>query len=417
METLDLFERLGVALALGAMIGAERGWSERGEAEGRRVAGLRTFAISGLLGGLWMLLAERVGEVVLGFAFVVYSAVILAARLRAVERTADYGITTVVAAMLTFALGALSVAGEMEVAAAGAVATALLLGSKQPLHELLQRIDQEELLAVLKLLAMTLVLLPVLPDRGYGPWNALNPYTMWLMVILVGAISFLGYAAVRVGGARLGVPLAGLLGGLASSTAVALTFSRRGGADAKHADLYGFSIGMASVTMFPRMLAIIAVVSTATAQALLWPLLAATAAGYVTALALWRFRISHEDFSTPRLSNPFEFATALQFGVLLAAVMLLSQALQHWLGDTGIYLAGATAGLSDVDAISLSLAGMTPQQIAPPLAAAGIALAAVSNSLVKVAMALVFGGRAVGGAAALILGASLAAGAAAWAFV
>lgn len=416
MDTLVIFERLGVALAIGVLIGTERGWSERQGAAGSRVAGIRTFAISGLLGGLWMLLGDVVGPVLLGVAFAAFAAVITVVRIRATAATGDFGATTVVAAMITFALGALAAAGELAVAAASAVVTTLLLGAKEPLHALLRRIDYDELLAVLKLLAMTLVLLPVLPDQGYGPWGVFNPFDMWLMVILIAGISFLGYVAVRIAGSRLGVPLAGLLGGLASSTAVALSFARRGRGDAGRARLFGLGIAIASVTMLPRTLAVAAVINIEMAMAMAWPLGAATLAGAAVAGLFWHRPPGTPDETLPRLSNPFEFLPALQFGLLLAAVLFIAEALRQWLGDTGLVAVAAISGLADVDAINLAISHMAPEQVTVALGASVVLLAALVNTLVKVALSLIFGGVAVALPATAILGASIAAGGIAWWF-
>ena len=148
---------------------------------------------------MWAALAAFLGELLLAAAFVSFTLVILVTRIRATGQTQDYGATTVIAGMLTFALGAIAVQGEIAIAAAGGVITATLLGIKPQLHKLMSRISQEELFSVLKLLVMSVVLLPVLPNRGYGPWEVFNPYELWLMVVLIAGVSFLGYAAVRLG--------------------------------------------------------------------------------------------------------------------------------------------------------------------------------------------------------------------------
>jgi hypothetical protein len=167
MSDFVMFERLALALAAGILIGIERGWHGRAEAEGSRVAGIRTFGLIGLLGGVWMLIADFAGEVVLGLAFGAFALVFLGSHMAAVQQRHDVGATTAVAALLTFALGAMAVAGELALAAAGAVITSMLLGLKPVMHRWLERISYEELLAVLKLLVMSVVLLPVLPnERG-----------------------------------------------------------------------------------------------------------------------------------------------------------------------------------------------------------------------------------------------------------
>jgi uncharacterized membrane protein (DUF4010 family) len=417
LDQFDLFQRFAVALAIGVLIGVERGWEERSVREGSRVAGIRTFAITSLLGGLWMLLAEDIGPILLGFAFAAYAGIMMAARIRAAVATGDLGATTVVAAMVTFALGALAVAGELAISAACGVVTALLLGIKAPLHDWLQRIDRDELLAVLKLLAMSLVLLPVLPDKGYGPWQVLNPYEMWLMVVLVAGISLLGYLAIKLAGARVGIPLAGLLAGLASSTAATLTFSRFAKLSRSRAGWHGLGIVVAATTMFPRMAILTSIIAPETFRLLFWPFAGATLAGGAGALILWlRLRASETDDRTrePDVQNPFEFFAALRFGLLLAAILFLTRALLDIMGDRGVYLMAVVAGFADVDAITLSLGRMSLGDIGPELAAAGIVIAGVSNTSVKIAMSLAIAGRRLLWPVALPLGASGAAAAVLW---
>lgn len=416
MDQVILFERLGVALGVGILVGLERGWSARERAEGSRVAGIRTFAITGLLGGLWALLADWVGEIVLGFAFVAFALVIIIARVRVARETHDYGATTVVAALVTFALGAVAARGQLAIAAAGGVVTALLLGIKPTLHHWVERIEQEELLAVLKLLVMTLVLLPVLPDQGYGPWQALNPYELWWMVVLIAGTHFLGYIAVRLAGERRGIPMAGLAGGLVASTAVAISFSRLGRTDPGAARLYAAGIVLASAVMCARMLVVVALVGPTLLVDLAWLLVPAALAMLLAAAILWRGQASERtpgELASPR--NPFELGMALKFGVLLAVVMLLARGLKAWLGDSGAYLLGLVSGIADVDAVTLSLARLAGADLAPAAAAGGIALAALMNTMVKGGIAAYAGGRGMALPVALAFGAAILAGGAGYA--
>src|SRR3990170_1858785 len=228
MDTFEFIERLAVALAIGLIIGIERGWKRREEHEGERAAGLRTLALAGLLGGVWAGLARALGDwgvVALGLAFAVFTAGIVLFRLREIEHAKSYGATTAVAAMLAFSLGAFAMV-DMVAAAAAGVATAMLLALKAVLHAWLERLTWEELRAGLMLLAMTVILLPILPDREMDPLGALNPHEIWLMTITIAAMSFAGYVAIRVAGAERGVVLSGLAGGLVSSTVVTLTMAK-----------------------------------------------------------------------------------------------------------------------------------------------------------------------------------------------
>jgi uncharacterized membrane protein (DUF4010 family) len=413
-DDLDIFIRFGIALALGLLIGVERGWHTRQMPEGARVAGVRTFGLIGLLGGLCGLLAELFSELTLGFAFIALAAILIVARLRAVRATHDYGVTTVVSALLTFVLGAVAVLGHLEIAAAAAVAATTLLGAKPALHAWIEKIEYEELMAVFKLLLMSLVLLPVLPDRGYGPWEALNPYELWLMVIFVAGISFVGYVAIRLFGASRGLLLAGLAGGLVSSTAATIGLARlyrqSAAADSGGARVMAAAIALAAATMFPRMILVAYVIDAKLLVPLLPSLGLAALATYTTAIVLWRSGTAPADQALMKLQNPFEFTMALQFGVLLAAVLLLAHALQVWFGDTGIVVLSALSGLGDVDAITLSLSRMAGGVVDLRTAAIGITVAALANTLAKLGLAVFVGGRGLALPVTLALGSGFIAG-------
>lgn len=186
------FLTLGIALAIGLLIGMERGWKSRGLEEGQRIAGIRTFGLIGLAGGTSALLARELGWPVVAAGLISTAGLMIVAYGLKRQEGEDMGITTNVAAVLAFLLGALAVEGDHSLAAAAAVVTALLLGFKPVLHHWLQRLQPEELYATLKLLLISVVLLPILPDRGFGPWEALNPYRIWLMVVMITGISFAG---------------------------------------------------------------------------------------------------------------------------------------------------------------------------------------------------------------------------------
>ncbi|MFP4561405.1 MAG: MgtC/SapB family protein [Thiohalorhabdus sp.] len=412
MEALALFQRLGLALALGLLIGLERGWQMRERAEGGRLAGLRTFGLTGLMGGVWAVLAEDFGAPALGLGFLALAAVVILAHLQMVRAgdEPDYGITSVVALLLTFAFGALAVTGNSAVAAAGAVVTALLLGLKPVLHGWLRRLTEPELLAALKLLLISVVVLPVLPNRGMGPWDALNPYALWWMVVLIAGISFVGYFAIKLIGPHRGVPLTGLAGGLASSTATTLSFSRMGRREPGLRRLLAAGVAVSAATMFPRIVLEAAVVNPAVLT-VLGPVMATmTALGFAAAGFLWWQSGDGDAPGDMALKNPFEIGPALQFGVLLAAIMLLAEGARVWLGDAGVYLLAAVSGLTDVDAITLSLSRMARGDMEAEVAARAILLAAAVNTLVKGGLVVAIAGRGMGGPVAAAFGVVLAGG-------
>jgi uncharacterized membrane protein (DUF4010 family) len=388
---MDTFLNLGVSLAIGLLIGIERGWQERAAPDGSRVAGIRTFGLLGFLGGLWALLGRELGPLLTGAAFVSVAALLIVAHIADTRVRGSVGITTSVAALVTFALGALAVLGYGVVAAGGAVVTTTLLSLKPLLHGWLRKLEQVELQAALKLLVMTVVLLPVLPNRGYGPWQALNPFEIWWMVVLIALISFSGYVAVRLLGVKRGMLATGVFGGLVSSTATTVNLARRA-AGPVPVSLLAAGIVIACSTMFPRMLIEISVVNIDLLSPLLWPLVVMAGVGLAT--ALWFAFLSRGERleGAVPLRNPLELRPALEFGLLLALIMLAAEAARHFLGEHGLYLLAALSGTVDVDAITLSVARLARDTGANG-ADVAIVLAALSNTLVKASLAAFLGGR------------------------
>ena len=393
---------LSVALAIGLLIGLERGWQERKAEEGQRVAGLRTYGLLGLLGGVVALLSEQFGPLVLGLAFVAMIGGLTAIYIVNLPAEKDVGITSLVAALLTFGFGALAAVGEVAVAAASAVVTTLLLSYKPQLHRWVLGLEMTELRAGIKLLIISVVCLPILPDRGFGPWQALNPFEIWWMVVLIAAISFVGYFAVKIGGARRGVIFTGLFGGLASSTAVTLHLSRigRGSSGSGMTTLLAAGILLACGTMFPRMLLVASLINPALFRMLVVPALVMSLLTYGPAMLYSRSALSKDSKIGSSLQNPLELKAALAFGALLVVILVLGKALQAWFGDAGLLALAAASGITDVDAITLSLARMSDGDVAMRICVTGIVIAGAVNSLAKAILAATIGGRRIGGRAA-----------------
>jgi len=415
VDTFELVERLAVALAIGLIIGIERGWKQRAEAEGERAAGLRTHTLAGLLGGIWGALALGAGQagvIALALAFAAFTAAIAVFRYREMVHDKTFGATTVVAAMLAFALGALAVIGDKTAAAAAAVATALLLALKAALHEWVKRLTWEELRAGLTLLAMSVILLPLLPHRELSPWFPINPHEIWLLTVLIAALSFAGYVAIRLAGPSIGVLLSGLAGGFVSSTAVTLNMARLARADGERGNIFAGAVLIANAVMMLRVLVIVGILNTELLAPLAPPLLlgAFTLAGIAGYLANW----GHEDSPVGKpltLKNPFELPVVLEFGALLAVITVAAKLLSGWAGTYGAVALAAVSGLVDVDAISISLARLAPQGLAPAGAATAILVAVVANSLTKVALGTTAGGLRFGKVVARGTVVSLAVGA------
>lgn len=413
----EAFVQLAVALAIGLLIGIERGWQRRDVGEGQRVAGVRTYSLIGLLGGATGLASGETGLWLIGLVFVGLAISLATAYAVTTRAGHDVGITSEVAALSTFMLAVLAGLGQIAPAAAAAIIMAMLLRYKSRLHTWLDALKRDELTAGLKLLLISVVLLPILPNEGYGPWQALNPYLIWWMVVLIAAISFFGYVAIRIGGERRGIVFTGLFGGLASSTATTLEFARLAARRASLAPVLAAGILLACGTMFPRMTVVATIIHPPLFDRLWIPALLMSVATYLPVVHYLRGhrRDESERESASTLRNPLELKHALIFGALLAVIMLMGKALSAWLGDAGLWTLAAASGIADVDAITLSLADMSRAGIALPVAALGIIIAAGVNSLFKGGMALTIGGRALGVrvllplVAAVVLGLSAAA--------
>lgn len=395
----QLISRLAVALGIGLLIGLERGWKAREVAPGRRAAGVRTFALCGLLGGIVAALAQTIGTplgagLVLGLGFAVYAAIFAVLERDADRAAGSYSATTTVAGLLAFGLGAYAVIGDMRVAAAAAIAATAILAARAEIHGWIARITWPELRSALVLLAMTFVILPVLPDAMIGPGRGVNPREVWLIAIVLAAVSFLGYGAVKLFGAKRGVLLAALAGGLVSSTAVTLTNARRAAAQESEPLLLAAGVAVATAVSFLRAIAIVAALQPSLLAAI-GPVL-----GVPTVLAVLyavdaiyrRAGATHrQEAETAGFSNPFSFWPVVGFAIFLGVVMVLGQAVGGSFGAQGALLGAAGLGLADVDAVTISLTQLVPDPLGPLAASLAILVAVVSNMVSKLAMAIFIG--------------------------
>ena len=425
MSEAEILTRLGLALAIGFLVGVERGWRERQIPEGERAAGLRTFSLVGLAGGVFALLALISGPLILAAAFLAVGGTVAFFRWREVASEGNYGATTVVAALLTFGLGAYAVMGDMAAAAAAAVATTAILAAKSWLHAWLQTLTWQELRATLILAAMSFVALPVLPDRGFGPYGALNPRDLWLMTIAIAGVSFIGYVAVKVVGGRYGPLIAGIAGGVVSSTITTVDLGRRARQTpaTRRAQLAGALA--ASATMFIRIAVVVALFGPRLLPAIAGPLAAALVVSALAAgfLAMPGRAPAPDGSATGggSLTNPFELKTVLLFAVLLTALVLVSRVLTELYGGSGGIVLAAVAGLGDVDAVTLSMTRLGGSTVSVSAAAVAVLVVATSNTLSKSGLALITGGRWYGLGYLAVSLVSIAAGAAvalsqSWAF-
>ncbi|WP_323751131.1 MgtC/SapB family protein [Marinobacter sp.] len=402
---------LALALLLGAIIGLERGWDAREQKAGERIAGIRTFSLVGFLGGLSAVLATEITVWAFPALLLSVTAIGLVAYRERLVHVRNFSITGLIGMLLTFCFGAVAVAIDPVIATAAAVVTALILDNKQEIHNWVKKLQAHELDAALKLLLISVVMLPLLPNERMGPGGVLNPREIWWMVVMIASISFVGYFAIRVAGTKKGILFTSLFAGLSSSTALTLHFARQ----SKHAPelnpQFAAGILIACGTMFPRILVYCAIINPELLPTLVMPVLVMTVFLYVPALFIWRTSSKQKQVSQPTLSqNPLNVASALTFGLLLTAILLLGEFLKGAFGDAGVYALAATSGIADVDAITLSLTRMSNNGLGMEAAVLGIIVAASVNNLVKSGIAWAIGNRHVGALVAGPMILSLAAG-------
>ena len=392
--TLDnLAAGLAQALLIGLLLGLERERSRAGEAiEG--FAGIRTFPLFTLAGFLAAVLA---GPAPLALPALLIGVAALAVAFQ-VAGPESKGATTETAALLAVLLGAAVGFGHGSLAAAVAIVATLLLTLKAPLHRLARAVSQDEILASLKFGVVALIVLPLLPDRGIGPYQAVNPRAVGLMVVLLTGVSLAGYLLVRFFGEGKGYALAGLLGGLASSTAVALSFSRKARLAPDQARPLAAGIVLASTVLYARGALVLMALDGALGRHLVPRLAVLFVAGLAVSFVLLRRAAAapREPGPAVSLGNPVELGNALLLAVLFASVLLLARIAQARLGTAGLWTVGAVGGLVDVDSVAVAAARLRQQGVVEvPVAAGAYLLATVSNLLFKGGVTVVAGGAAL----------------------
>ena len=393
---LQTFERLGLALAIGFLVGVERGWRARDVAEGGRTAGIRTYALSGLLGGVAGELARAAGGWAFAAIAIPFAAAFILFKLRELKDDGEYSVTDVVAGLLVFALGAYASVGDWRVASAAAVAATALLAGKPVLHTWLRKITWRELRGALILLAMSFLVLPLLPDQDMGPYGAFNPFQLWLLTVVIAGVSFLAYVAVRVLGEARGELLGSILGALVSSTAVTLDLARRNRADPRAMMARVGAAFLASCVMAARVGLILAALSPALARRLAPPLAAFILVSLVLAGLTARKGLDATAAATSAVKSPLDLSEVLKFAAILSVVMAAAKVLSSIWGGGGLVGVAAVAGLADVDAVTLTAGRMAAAGLDANLAAMAVLAAIAADTFSKSVVATVVGGRRFG---------------------
>jgi len=385
-ELIGLFGKFGMALAIGLLIGVEREREKAGS-----FAGIRTFPLITIAGCATAMLGKFSVEWLFAAGLLAMTALSFKAFYTS---ETQHGITTQVSALLAYLLGGMVWWGYGVFASAIAVIIVLLLSAKAPMERLAAQIGHHDIIAIVQFGIITLIILPIVPDRAYGPFHVLNPHRIWLMVVLISAINLIGYAVTKIIGVKRAIELVGAVGGLISSTAVALGLSRKSKTMKGSPESFAVGILLASCVMFPRVLLISFTINRSVAGYLLLPVIAATCAGALGCAVLWRMhsssktdqQVNSSDFES---KNPLELSSAIKFGIAFGVILFVAKAAETYTGEAGIYLSSILAGLTVVDAITLSLSDLANSTILPEVAAKGIVLATASNTIVKASIVLV----------------------------
>ena len=405
MDLLVVIKQLGISLGLGLLVGLQR------ERTNARIAGFRTFPLITILGTLCALLARSAGDWLIGLGFLAVAGLVVVANLPPMKaEAADPGLTTEAALLVMYCVGACLVVGHTGVAIALGGGVAVLLHFKPEMHALAGGIGDKDFKAIMQFVLITMVILPVLPNQFYGPFDVLNPFRVWLMVVLIVGISLGGYVIYKLFGARTGALLGAVLGGMISSTATTVSFARLSRTAGQTTGLAAFAILTASTVVFARVLIEIGTVAPGFLPIAARPLGVMLGGMALLSLGLWFFT-RHRQPHLPEQSNPSELKPALVFGGLYGLVLLAVAAGKEYFGESGLYVVAAVSGLTDMDAITLSVSQMvSDEKLAFATGWRLILLASLSNLVFKAGIVAVLGNRRLAGYTALLFGAALVIG-------
>ncbi len=407
----EIFKQLGFAILLAGLIGLDREQKfQKKNSKGH--GGLRTFTLMGLFGALSYMLVD-ISVYVFVALILGFIAMVVVSKL---ARVKSFGYTTAFASVLVYLVGVLCAMNEYILATVITLALFMILHFKKHLHSSVRRLENREIVSAVQLIVIAFVVLPLLPDKGYGPYEVLNPHLIWLMVVLISAISFASYVAIKIWGTKKGIGLTGFLAGLISSTALTLSFSSRSKKTPRIVNPYVFAVVIANVAMLVRMLIEIAVISPQLLPSVIIPISVVAIVGLGGAMYFWFKKEDSEgrkdiERKFLKVSNPLNLSTALKFGLFFGVILFLSKFLLDLYGDGGLYLAGIFSALVDVDAITISVANLVDGGLDMDLATSTLFLVAAANSLVKVGMFALFGNRKVALKIFYVFGLALLAGA------
>jgi len=395
--------RIGAALAAGILIGIERGWHLRGRRAGTRVAGIRTFTLLGLAGGLAGLLGAKGQPLIAGGIAIASAAVLVLGYAQSVKQRHDA--TTAIAALVTLTIGLLAGSGSYGLAIAAAAGVVLVLAMREELHGFVGKLDEADVKALARFAVIALGVLPFLPNYAMGPYDAWNPWKLWWVVVLVTGFSFMAYVANRIFGARRGTISTALIGGAYSSTAVTQSLAQRlGSGEGGGAEPAG--IALASAVMYLRVIILVAILATR----FLWPLVIVVVPPLIVAwlAGWWLYRKAPRTEGPSPPGNPIALGPALAFLLFVAVAAVIARWAEGRFGEQGIAVLLLIMGSMDVDAAIVTAGGLPPTAITDVLAALALGGTILANMSVKLGVTLAYA-RGKGLQAALALGASMVA--------
>ncbi len=395
MESTNLFYRFGIALVIGFLIGMQREFASVEKPDKNLPAGVRTFPLIAFIGCS----AAYIGDILNSPLPFIVSLIVLggffSVNYFVLSSKGHIGLTTEISAILTCLIGGLAYWNKISIAAAIGVTSTVLLSMKFEMHQFVKNITKQDIYATLKFAVITAIVLPLLPNKTFGPepFNIFNPFTIWLLVIFISGISFIGYILIKIVGTRKGIGLTGFLGGLASSTAVTFSFTQRSKKNSKLSASLALAIIISWTVMFSRVLIEVSALNISLLKLLWLPIVASGIMGLIYCVFLYKHQKPVGDEKEITFANPFELGLAIKFGLLYILILFIAKAGEVYLGNTGIYLSSFISGLADVDAISLSMAQLSLKNngIEPLIAARAIVIATIANTFAKGLIIIIIG--------------------------
>ncbi len=389
-ELYTIFQTLGISLLLGLLVGMQR------ELEDTRIAGFRTFAIVTLFGTICAYLGEVFTPYMLGFGlFGVIAIIVVGNMMKMKSGRTEFGMTTEISLLLMYGVGAWLTMGPWIIGAAIAGSTAILLQIKPQLKGALAKMSDKDIKAIMQFVLITFIILPILPNQTFGPFDVFNPQRTWLLVVLITGISLGGYLIYKLMGDRAGTALGGILGGLISSTATTVSYSRITAQTPSAGFHAAVVIIIASAMVYPRIAIEILVLAPDYFQQLIWPVAIMFLISVGVSLYVYR-QIRDQPHAMPEQRNPSELTTALTFGAVYVTILIVISATTEYLGSEALYVVAAVSGLADMDAITLSVSqkvqnGTLTYTLGWKLILTGL----VANTFFKYAIIHLIGGKAV----------------------